>query len=240
MERKPRILVIDIETAPALMWGWGMFKQNFGVEQVAKDPYILMVGMKWLGEARSTILTNWDMTQKQMLKRTLEALDECDAVISKNGVKFDIPWIRTELLKYKLGPMPKLTHIDLEKAARAYFRFHSNKLDYIVRYLGIGNKVEHEGFGLWRKVMEGDEKARRRMVKYCAGDLDITEKLYNEMGPHIENHPAIRALGSKACVFCHSTRTQKRGPRYTACFEIQRHQCKDCRKWFDGERKKVA
>lgn len=241
MDKLPRILVIDIETAPAELWGWGpLYNANFGVAQVKAHPYILMVGYKWIGERKSYCLTNWDMTQQEMLQRTIELLEECDAVVSKNGAKFDIPWIRTELLKHKLGPLPKLTHIDLEKAARAYFRFLSNKLDYIVQYLDIGKKVEHEGFPLWRKVMEGSKEARRRMVQYCKGDLIITEKLYFEMGPHIENHPAIRALGSKACVFCHSTRTQKRGPRYTACFEIQRHQCKDCRKWFDGERKKVA
>lgn len=222
------------------MWGWGMFKQNFGVEQVKDPPAILCVGYKWLGERKPFCLTNWEMSQEEMLAKTLELLEECDAVVSKNGIRFDVPWIRTELLKYKIGVMPKLTHIDLEKAARAYFRFHSNKLDYIVQYLGLGSKVEHEGFGLWRKVMEGDEKARRRMVTYCKGDLIITERLYNEMGPHIENHPAIRAIGSKACVFCHSKKTQKRGPRYTACFKIQRHQCLDCRKWFDGKREKVA
>jgi DNA polymerase elongation subunit (family B) len=235
-----RILVIDIETFPALMWGWGMFKQNFGVEQIKEDPQIACVGYKWLGEKETYCLTNWEMSQKEMLTETLKLLEECDAAISKNGARFDIPWIRTELLKHKIGVMPKLTHIDLEKAARAYFRFHSNKLEYIVKYLDIGRKVENEGFGLWRKVMEGDPKARKRMVTYCKGDVIITERLYNEMGPHIENHPAIRALGSKACVFCGSTKTQQRGKRYTACYEIQRHQCKSCRKWFDGERTKVA
>jgi len=237
---KPRILVIDIETAPAELWGWGMFKQNFGVEQVKAHPYILCVGYKWVGERRTYCLRGWELGQREMLRQTLALLEECDAAVSKNGSRFDIPWIRTELLKYKIGVLPKLTHIDLEKAARAYFRFLSNKLDYIVQYLDIGKKVEHEGFPLWRKVMEGSREARRRMVEYCKGDVVVTEKLYIEMGPHIENHPAIRAVGSHACVFCHSKKTQKRGPRYTACFKIQRHQCLDCRKWFDGTKEKVA
>lgn len=240
MDKAPKILVVDIETAPAELWGWGMFKQNFGVEQVKAHPYILCVGYKWVGDRKVHCLTNWEMSQRAMLRKVLELLEECDAVVSKNGIRFDIPWLRTELLKYRMGPMPKLTHIDLEKAARAYFRFLSNKLDYIVQYLDLGKKVEHEGFPLWRKVMEGSREARRRMVTYCKGDVKITEKLYIEMGPYIENHPAIRAVGSHACVFCHSKRTQRRGPRYTACFKIQRHQCLDCRKWFDGKREKVA
>jgi DNA polymerase elongation subunit (family B) len=232
-------LTLDIETAPAEMWGWGMFKQNFGVEQVKEHPYILMVGYKWLNE-RAECLTNWDMSQEEMLLRTTELLREADAIITKNGTRFDVAWIRTELLKHKLPPLPNVTHIDLEKAARAYFRFHSNKLEYILKYLGIGQKVQHEGFGLWRKVMEGNEAARRKMVHYCKGDLIGTEKLYKEMRPHILNHPAIRAIGTTGCPKCGSKHTKKDGFRYTACYQVQQHQCNACHGYFSGKKVKVA
>jgi DNA polymerase elongation subunit (family B) len=239
---KPRLLVIDIETAPAELYGWGMYNQNFGVEQVKEHPYILCIGYKWVGEKESFCVANWEMSQPDMLNTVIDLIDEADAIISKNGVKFDIPWIRAEIAKYKLAPLPPLTHIDLQKVAKLYFRFLSNKLDYIVQYLGIGKKVEHEGFGLWRKVMAGDKDARKRMVDYCIGDVVVTEKLYKHLRPYIENHPALRAVGAEACPKCGSKHTQRRGKRYTACFEIQRHQCmnKKCRGWFSGKRKKVA
>jgi uncharacterized protein YprB with RNaseH-like and TPR domain len=223
------------------MAGWGMFKQNFGVEQVIEFPYILMIGYKWLGKP-AEVLTNWDMSQEEMLECIRILCKEADAIVSKNGTKFDVPWIRTELLKHRMEPLPNVTHIDLEKAARAYFRFHSNKLDYILRYLGIGKKVEHEGFGLWRKVMDGNEAARKRMVHYCKGDLIGTEKLYKEMRPHIINHPALRAIGTLACPKCGSKHTKKDGFRYTACYQIQQHQClaEGCRGYFSGKKVKVA
>lgn len=235
-----KILTIDIETAPAEMWGWGMFKQNFGVEQVKEYPYILMVGYKWLGEREVNCFTNWEMSQEDMLLNTLNIIKEADAIVSKNGAKFDIPWIRTELLLHKMPPLPNLTHIDLEKAARAYFRFHSNKLEFILKYLGLGRKVEHEGFGLWRKVMEGNESARRRMVHYCKGDVKGTERLYLQMRPHIENHPAIRAVGAEGCTKCGSKHTKRDGFRYTKCFQIQTHQCLSCFGYFSGKKVKVA
>lgn len=237
---KPRILVIDIETAPAEMRGWGMYNQNFGVNQITAHPYILCVGYKFVGERDTFCLTNWDMSQEEMLQKTLDLIKEADAIVSKNGIKFDIPWIRTELLKYKLKPLPPLTHIDLEKAARGYFRFHSNKLEYILQYLGFGGKLEHEGFGMWNKVMAGHEPSRRKMVRYCKVDVKQTERLYKEMLPHIENHPAIRAVGATGCPKCGSKHTKKDGFRYTKCFRIQQHQCNDCFGYFSGERKKVA
>lgn len=216
-----------------------MFKQSFGVEQIKEYPYILMVGYKWMGE-KSEVLTNWEMSQEEMLTRVTELIKEADAIVSKNGARFDIPWIRTEVLRYKLPPLANVTHIDLEKAARAYFRFHSNKLEYILRYLGIGKKVEHEGFPMWRKVMEGSEVARRKMVRYCKGDLIGTEKLYLQMRPHILNHPAIRAVGATGCTKCGSKHTKKDGFRYTQCYQVQQHQCLDCHGYFSGKKVKVA
>lgn len=239
----PRILVVDIETAPAELWGWGpLYNQNFGVNQVKAHPYILCIGYKWVGEKNTTVLKNWEMSQEDMLKQITAEIIEADALVSKNGIRFDLPWIRAELAKYRLPPLPQLTHIDLEKVARGHFRFLSNKLDYIVQYLGIGHKVEHEGFPLWRKVMEGSKEARRRMAEYCAGDVIITEKLYNHLKPHMADHPILRAIGAEVCPSCGSKHTQRRGKRYTRFFEIQRHQCmkKGCGAWFSGHRKKVA
>jgi DNA polymerase elongation subunit (family B) len=240
---EPRLLVIDIETAPAELYGWGpLYNANFGVDQVKEHPYILCIGYKFVGEKEVYCDTNWDMSQKEMLNRTIELITEADAVISKNGIRFDIPWIRAEIARYKLQPLPQLTHIDLQKVVKNYFKFLSNKLDYIVRYLGIGKKVEHEGFPLWKKVMDGDKDARRRMVEYCKGDVIITEKAYKHLRPYIADHPILRAIGAEVCPTCHSKNTQRRGKRYTRYFEIQRHQCMNrrCRAWFSGKRKKVA
>lgn len=236
----PKILVIDIETAPAELWGWGMFKQNFGVEQVKRPPYILCVGAKWVGKKEVMMFSRWEHGRDVMLREVHKLLEEADAVVSKNGIKFDVPWLRTEFLKYRIGPIPPLTHIDLEKVSRYYFRFLSNKLDFIGQYLDEGGKVEHEGFKLWRKVMEGDEKARKKMLTYCAGDIRLTERIYHRMRPHIQDHPAIKAVGAEGCTNCGSKKTERRGYRYTRSFKIQRHQCKACGAWFSGKRTKVA
>lgn len=238
---KPRILVVDIETAPAELYGWGMFKQNFGVSQVKAPPYILCIGCKWVGEKDVTMFSRWEHGEVGMLESLLHLIEQSNAVVSKNGIKFDIPWIRTELLRLKMRPLPNLTHIDLERAARAYFRFLSNRLDFIGQYLDEGGKHKTD-FDLWKDTMNGCPKAQKRMLAYCAEDIRLTERIYKRMRPHIENHPAIRAQGAEGCPKCGSRKTQKRGVRYTACFEIQRHQCMNpkCRGWFSGKRKKVA
>jgi hypothetical protein len=93
---------------------------------------------------------------------------------------------------------------------------------FVGPYLKIGKKVEHEGFGLWLKVMAGDEHAQARMKRYCIGDVVLTDRLYKRLRPIIFNHPNIGHTGS-ACATCGSLKTQKRGPRYTRTMKIQRH-----------------
>jgi hypothetical protein len=240
MADKPRILVLDIETAPAELWGWGMFNQNFGVEQVKAHPYILCVGYQWLGEGKPECLTLWDNGAQGMLHAVRDLLQAADVVVGKNSERFDYPWLNTEFLLHKVPPHRPVTHIDLQKTFKAQFRFLSNKLEYALQYLGMGGKVEHEGFKLWKKVMEGDPVARRKMVRYCKGDVRKTGSLYLRMRPWIKNHPAMRSLGTEACPKCLSRNTKKDGIRRTACFHIQQHQCNDCGGYFSGKKTKVA
>jgi hypothetical protein len=237
---KPRILVLDIETAPAELWGWGMFKQNFGVEQVKADPYILCVGYQWLGEGRPECLTVWDNGPVRMLESVRDLLQAADVVVGKNSIQFDYKWLNTEFLKYKIPPHRPVTHIDLQVVGKNQFRFLSNKLEYMLNYLDLGGKVKHEGFELWRKVMEGDEVARRKMVRYCLGDVRKTGLMYYRMRPYIVNHPSMRALGSEACPTCLSKNTKRDGIRRTKCYHVQQHQCNDCGAYFSGKKTKVA
>ena len=44
---KPRILLIDIETAPLLSYTWGTWDQNIGLNQIEQDTYILSWAAKW-------------------------------------------------------------------------------------------------------------------------------------------------------------------------------------------------
>lgn len=217
-----------------------MYNQNFGVEQVKEDPYILCVGYQFLGEGKPECLTLWDLGAEVMHQRTRELMQIADAIVSKNGVKFDFPWLLTEFLKYGIAPPRPATHIDLDKIAKSQFRFLSNKLDYILQYLDIGSKIDTGGFKLWRQVMDGNEAARKKMVRYCKHDVRQTGRLYNRIRGYIVNHPSMRALGSVACPTCQSKSTKKDGIRRTKCFHIQQHQCNSCGSYFSGTRWKVA
>lgn len=237
---KPKILTIDIETKPALSFHWGMFKQNISPKQNVDPGGILMVSMQWVGHPGVESYTDWEHGQEAMLRVVHERIMEADAIVSKNGISFDIPILRMWMLKYGLPPLPALTHIDLEKVLRYQFRLLSTKLEFAAPFFGVGKKMDTGGFELWTGVMDGDDNSRNKMVRYCERDVRITSKLYLKLRGWIPDHPAMRAEGSTACPTCQSKATQSRGYRYTKCYKITRHQCTNCGGWFSGKREKVA
>ena len=142
-----------------------------------------------------------------------------------------------EFVLLDLPPPPPVTSIDLIKTIKK-MGFFMNRLGFIGPFLGLGGKVEHEGMALWTKVEHGDEDAQKRMEEYCKQDVDLTEALYDKVAPYIRNHPRLKISETHECPVCSSKKTQRRGPRYTRCFTIQRNQCTNCGHWFDTTRTK--
>lgn len=235
----PRILVLDIETKPALAYTWRFFDVTIGLEQVVDHGGILCVGAKWIGEKTAMFASEWEHGHEGMLKRVHKWLQEADAVVTYNGDSFDLAKLNGEFLLYRLPPVGPTTSIDLYKTVRK-MGFTSKKLDFIGPALAIGKKVKHEGFSLWRKVLDGDDKAQLRMTRYCLQDVSLTEKLYKTIRPYIKNHPHLGTTKGTACGACGGHRLHSRGYRRTKAFRIQRLQCQSCGAWSDGSRTKMT
>lgn len=232
------ILFLDIETKPAVVVSFGIRDQHLTHKQILKDGGVICVGLKWEGEKRAKVYSVWEHGQQPMLQAVHDALCEAEAVATYNGAAFDLPKLQGEFLLAGMPPAPQVTQIDIYKAVRK-LGFISNKLDYIAHILGLGGKVKHEGLDLWLKVMDGDEKAQRRMAKYCAGDVVLTEAVYNRVKAFVANHPHLGATHPKDCGACGSSRTQARGWHRTKASFRQRYQCQACGSWSLGPPKRV-
>ena len=239
MSYSPKILVLDIETRPALSYHWRMFKENIGTDQVKESGGILCVGAKWVGKREIFLYSEWEHTQKGMLEAVRDLLNEADAVVTKNGDTFDIPHLTTAFLKHGVALPPPTTSIDLQKTLKKNLKFLSNKLDFVTQDLGIGKKVKHEGFELWRKVMEGNAAARKKMLRYCAGDVRLTDRLYRRMLPAIVNHPHMGFTPKRQCGACGSEKVHVSKYRRTKTMRIQQLHCQSCGSYFDGVRQLV-
>lgn len=232
-----KLLFLDLEWKPATAYVWRMWDENISPDQLIDEGGMLCFCAHWGDEKEYLFYSEWEHGRQGMAEAALALLLEADAVVTYNGDKYDLPKITGEIVLAGLSPPPVVTSIDLIKAVKK-FGFVMNRLAYIGPLLGAGKKVKHEGFSLWKDVMAGDEKAQKKMKRYCIQDVRLLVKLYKRVLPFIRNHPFL-GVEKHECGACGSKQTQKRGFRRTKHYIIQRLQCQECGSWSEGTRKKV-
>ena len=198
---------------------------------------MLCFSAKWLGKKDIEFYSSWEHGMEGMLQAAADLFEKADVLVTYNGEKFDYPSFITEFLIFDIAPPPPPAHVDLYKFVRNQTRFFSNKLEHIADVLDVGHKMEHEGFGLWKKVMAGEAQAMKKMTAYCKHDVRLTEGVYKKLRPFITNHPNIG--NGHNCGKCGSERLHSRGWRLTALYRTQRLQCQKCKGWSLGKREKI-
>jgi DNA polymerase elongation subunit (family B) len=236
---KPKILLLDIETAPLIIYSWGTFQVN--AIKVIQDYYILSCAVKWLGDKKTECkglkdfpLYKKDIRNDRELVNWIRAkIDEADVVMAHNGDEFDIKKINSRMLLHGMTPPSPSISIDTLKILRSKFGCTSNRLTDICNQLGIGKKTETGGFDLWENVMVGDMKAWKRMIQYNMHDVDLLEGLYIKLRPWFTRHPNMGVFtGSLTCSRCGSDHLMSNGFRFTGGRKYKRLQCQGCGGWM--------
>ena len=199
-------LFYDIETSPniGLFWQSG-YKLNIDHSNNIQERAIICICWKWEGQKEVHSVT-WDKgCDKAALSTFMKIAVTADELIGHNGDNFDEKWIRTRCLLHSIECPPKLDSLDTLKKARQHFRFNSNRLDYIGKFLGLGGKIETT-YGLWKDILlKNCEVAMADMVKYCKKDVDLLEQVFHRLQPFItHNHHAGEkgGFGRYSCPKC--------------------------------------
>lgn len=206
---RPRILILDIETAPMLSYLWSFWQQG-AAPKMQRDPtYILTWAAKWLEDEE--IFTGINTTggpDERSLHGIWFLLDDADFVVAHNGDKFDIKRLNTAFLQAGLRPPSPYKQIDTLKMLKRCFAFDSNRLDYVTRLLYGEGKENHDGFDMWRRCMQGDAEAFDEMVSYNKKDILLLERLYKDIRGWDKQHPSAATHGSVSdlpvCTTCGS------------------------------------
>jgi RNase_H superfamily len=230
----PRILFVDIETAPNLATVWSIWNQNIGTNQLLESSYILCWSAKWKHEKKVMFDSTRKSGKSGVVKSIYKLLNEADIVIHYNGRRFDIPVLNREFLLLGLSPPVPYKQIDLYQTVKRKFMFVSNKLAYITEQLGFKGKIAttHQ---LWIDCMNNKPEAWRYMERYNKRDVMELEKVYKRLIPWIDQHPN-RGLYSDTtkpvCTNCGSNKLQSRGLQHAITRTYKRYQCQACGRWM--------
>jgi hypothetical protein len=245
-ENLPKILLLDIETAPLSAFLWRLKTEYVSPSMLQNSNWwMLSWSAKWLFDSE---MLNDVVTPKEALAEDDERIslslwklvDQADMIISHNGKNFDHKMMNMRWMMHGFSPPTPFKIIDTYQVAKGNFLFPSYKLDFIARELGVGKKVAHEGAAMWKKSTMGDPEALKNMVKYNDGDVFILEDIYLIFRPWIKNHPNIGVYTEKevpVCSACGSSNLIEAGTYKTNISVFKNFRCTDCGSPHNRQRK---
>lgn len=243
----PKILLFDIENAPNRGWTWGKWKQN--VIDFDKEFYILCFAYRWLGKGKTIVKALPDFhgyrkdkeNDYKLVKCMWELFNEADIVVAHNGDRFDIKKMNTRFIINGLSPPKPYKSIDTLSIARRFFAFNSNRLDDLGKHLGVGRKIKHIGFPLWKGCMDGDRDSWKQMKRYNKQDVLLLEKVYLKLRSWYPQHPNYNIFNERdGCPTCGSHTVHKRGWGITRTGKYRRYHCQSCGSWPRGKHQKIT
>ena len=226
------------------MASWSIRSPEAGAIWVERDTFILMFSYKWAHErtVKTCCLPDFPRYKrhkhddKDLCGVLHRLMDDADIICAHNGDAFDIKKINSRLITNGFTPPSHFKTIDTLKAARRAFKFDSNKLDNIGRYLNEGRKIPNTGAALWRGCVNGDPKSWRIMRRYGKQDTDLLARVYERIKPWMPNHPNLNLYtGQSNCPTCQSSRVKRKGMQYLRSTVRQRMLCLDCDASWCGE-----
>lgn len=230
----PKILIVDIETAPMEVYTWWLWNQTISIEQIKNDWFMLCWSAKWLlwKTINKWVLTKNELKNrddKRISKDLWKLMDEADIVVAHNWDAFDIKKMNARFIKHWLWiPSPYQT-IDTLKVARKNFRMTSNKLDYLCRFLWVWWKLSTWWFELWKNAVEWDMWALWKMAVYCMNDVNILESLYLKLRPYVKWHPNLNLYWEwERCSNCWSTDIKWKYKYRSMSTVFECWKCQDC------------
>jgi len=119
---------------------------------------------------------------EKLVKQLITDISRYDVIVTYYGTGYDIPFIRTRALFWKL-PFPQfgyIQHKDVYYMVKSKLCLHRNSLDAATRFLGIKGKNHIDGI-IWGKAKLGDPKSLEYVLDHNTKDCIILEKLHKKL-----------------------------------------------------------
>ena len=252
LDRRPEILILDIETLPMEVFTWGL-KQYAGrlpIESVIKDWCIVSWSAKWLFDDKvmGESLTPLEATNRddwRILEELWHLFEEADILIGHNLDRFDAKKANARFIVNGRGkPLPYQT-VDTLKQSQKHFEFSSHKLNWLSQLL-INKKKLDTKFELWARcsnpVLKIDTKGKAityttvkdqsdaidEMLEYNKNDVLLTEEVYIELRPWMTSHPNLGLYvetDEEVCPLCMSSELKWLGYYITPANRFRSFRC---------------
>lgn len=233
------VLYFDIETSIRQAWLFRTGDQYITADSFKDQPFMLGYSAKWAGDSRiySDFLTPDEaikQDQERIVRSLWNLMSQTNITVSYNGNNFDMRHMNSFFMKYRLGLPNRIRNIDPCQIARNVLKLDSNKMDYVVKYLGLDDGKHKMEVQDWINCYYGDLKALKKMEKYCEHDVVILELITDAIKPYTSGLPNMGVYGEisePVCPSCGSKNFKPNGFTYTSFGKYNSYRC-ECQTLF--------
>lgn len=257
-KKEVRYLYWDLENSFMQGYFFGIWQVNIPISQVTKHSHLLTAAWAVNDEEPQGIrVTPEDVktgNDLEVVVKLIEAINDCDVIVTFNGKRFDVKKLNTRALFWGLPPCVMPKHIDLMQDAKRLFSFPSNSMQNVSQYLGLDGKIATGGSRLWQRCAEYEnydvcQNALEEMLTYNIQDIVATRDLHKRFMGWSKNTPNIATITKQVqgrnlkedtellCVHCGSDDVSKimvdgvakKGYTAVSSFDLYRCGESDCR-----------
>lgn len=128
-----------------------------------------------------------------VVKAIIDELGKYDILCAHNGLKFDLPYLRTRAARWGMPPFHSPKLIDPVLIARRNLRMSYNGLERIADFLGVNTKTRVDG-AVWQAAsLDGDKAAMDEIVSHCIEDVAMLEVIVSAVKGYC---PSFNSKGS--------------------------------------------
>ena len=229
------IWFVDIERFPRIEYSWAAKKYSkFTPEYLlVEEGRMISFAAKKLG-GPTIFSSEYHHGRNQMLDTLWYTLDRADVVVGWNSRRFDIPHIDGELRTAGYKVYKPFKQIDLFQQIRSRFNYQYNTMASVAKQWKLDDqKMENEGFELWKRCMSDDPEAWETMKLYNMQDVRTTEKAYlsnlSWMSGTIPNLGLFLGdVEDSLCPACGSSEVTRDGTAVTGVSMYEAYRCDSC------------
>jgi DNA polymerase elongation subunit (family B) len=235
MTKEPKILYYDIETTPIRVWTFRLGDQYVDHSSIVDGDKIDIICITYCWNKGPAKSLDWGYEKQDssaMIAEFDKLVAEADITIGQNSDNFDVKHINTQRLLHGLPPFPDWADCtdDTLKQLKKYFKFPTNRLDYISKVLGFGgkNSVKLQDWINIVEKNEGGEASFKRMIKYGKKDVEDTRAVFKAIKPYIKPKLNMATFNQDfCCTNCGSINLKKNGTRVAGKTRYQYFYCNE-------------
>lgn len=124
---------------------------------------------------------------KEIVSATADLLSGFDVLVAHNGTRFDIPFLRTRLLRWGLPRLPDIKVVDPCSILWRKFKLHRNSLAALIDHLGLVERKTPLDMSVWSDaVLNGSRGSMDKIVKHCQQDVKVLAEAFNAVKPYLK------------------------------------------------------